>query len=120
MKKTWSVVPPAFWLTVSAVLIRPQPDDKGDERQSCQGQEHRANRGNDDPEAQEDEYQRDQDRHQSEEGAHGYFFGPPNSPMLAAGTMAENWDGMSSQPLMFWLTRTNTLEPARGEPYLAL
>ena len=34
----------------------------------------------------------------------------------AAGTMAENWCGTSSQPPLFWLTCTNTFEPTAGEP----
>ena len=66
MEKAGSVVPPAIGLMVSAVFARPQMDDKGDERQSRQRQEHRANRGDDDPKAHEHEYQRDQERPQFE------------------------------------------------------
>ena len=50
---------------------------------------------------------------------------PGNSPTrglayAAAGTTAQDWRGTSSQPLMFWLTCTNTFEPTFGDPYLPL
>ena len=36
---------------------------------------------------------------------------------LAVGTMPDTSTGTSSQPSMFWFTRTNTLVPAAGLPY---
>src|ERR1017187_951701 len=46
-------------------------------------------------------------------------FDPPDAAtqaQAAAGTMPQASTGMSSQPLTFWLTRTNTLVPTAGLP----
>ena len=49
----------------------------------------------------------------------GQLLDGPRAPAVAqasAGTMAEVSTGTSSQPSMFWFTRTNTLVPTAGLP----
>ena len=56
---------------MSAVSIRPEPGDKGDERQGSQGQEHGTYARDDDADAQENEYDGQQKRRQIPEVFHG-------------------------------------------------